>query len=384
MNDIEQDRVSVEMKIRDRNFRAVHLQPSFTENCHEDSDGNVNGSDIKRIVRQKAGDAMVYRSSMVFDADDVKNRGIKTIIDLRRRKAKPIVSSVYSPLRSTSPKLQMESSTRTYHVPLVSHKASLKLVSQLPWSMLLQLLLKMASYPITIPLEFLALKISSLRALWSGVKIKTVEEEIVSHYFSSSELLAQLYLTLIENSKAEVKAVFELLSHRKNYPVLIHCVVGKDRTGIIIALLSELLASVDETGSGSLSEDQAKKSRAKIVADYAHSADNLHELITLLTSLSGQQDSLQGGMKTQEAVKDEKDFVRNASCALQLSPEKIRALSNFVTPLSIQSPPNTMMKLLAMLDEKYGSVEKFLVHYVGLSTEATGRIKEIFHPSQGS
>ena len=46
-------------------------------------------------------------------------------------------------------------------------------------------------------------------------------------------------------STAEIRAAFDVLSHLSNYPVLIHCTQGKDRTGLLVLLIL-LLLDVDE------------------------------------------------------------------------------------------------------------------------------------------
>ncbi|KXT00950.1 hypothetical protein AC578_8184 [Pseudocercospora eumusae] len=46
-------------------------------------------------------------------------------------------------------------------------------------------------------------------------------------------------------SKAEIKAVFDVLADSANYPVLLHCTQGKDRTGLTV-LLVLLLLGVDQ------------------------------------------------------------------------------------------------------------------------------------------
>ncbi len=63
---------------------------------------------------------------------------------------------------------------------------------------------------------------------------KNVEEQIDS-------IMSYEYLNLIESEKEVVKQVFELLIDEKNYPILIHCKAGKDRTGFIVALIQLVL-----------------------------------------------------------------------------------------------------------------------------------------------
>jgi protein tyrosine/serine phosphatase len=42
--------------------------------------------------------------------------------------------------------------------------------------------------------------------------------------------------------KGEVKQVFDVLADDRNWPVLVHCTQGKDRTGLIVMLVLFLLA----------------------------------------------------------------------------------------------------------------------------------------------
>jgi protein-tyrosine phosphatase len=50
----------------------------------------------------------------------------------------------------------------------------------------------------------------------------------------------------LEICTAEVRTVFDVLSNPRRYPVLIHCTQGKDRTGLIIQLVLELLRTKKE------------------------------------------------------------------------------------------------------------------------------------------
>ena len=45
----------------------------------------------------------------------------------------------------------------------------------------------------------------------------------------------------LDHSTPEIRAIFALLADTNNYPVLIHCTQGKDRTGLVVTLLLLLL-----------------------------------------------------------------------------------------------------------------------------------------------
>ncbi|KAJ1916791.1 hypothetical protein H4219_003567 [Mycoemilia scoparia] len=58
--------------------------------------------------------------------------------------------------------------------------------------------------------------------------------------------LLQFYQDIIEYSKDELQQVISLFVDPKRYPILVHCTHGKDRTGIVIALVTSLAGVSDE------------------------------------------------------------------------------------------------------------------------------------------
>lgn len=50
-----------------------------------------------------------------------------------------------------------------------------------------------------------------------------------------------LYYHLITNEGEVFRKTFDLIAQKKFYPIIIHCIAGKDRTGIFIALLLMVL-----------------------------------------------------------------------------------------------------------------------------------------------
>jgi protein-tyrosine phosphatase len=58
--------------------------------------------------------------------------------------------------------------------------------------------------------------------------------------------LADRYHDLLEDGAADIVQVIELLADPQHGPTVVHCVAGKDRTGLISALTLELLGVPDE------------------------------------------------------------------------------------------------------------------------------------------
>ncbi|WP_235886361.1 tyrosine-protein phosphatase [Paenibacillus cymbidii] len=59
--------------------------------------------------------------------------------------------------------------------------------------------------------------------------------------------LADLYIGMLEGSKAELLRVFTVLAEHGGAAALYHCAAGKDRTGVVSALLLELAGVPHET-----------------------------------------------------------------------------------------------------------------------------------------
>ncbi len=60
------------------------------------------------------------------------------------------------------------------------------------------------------------------------------------------EDLAAFYRDVLDRRGAVFAQVIELLSHQERLPLLIHCSAGKDRTGLVVALLLDLLGAPRE------------------------------------------------------------------------------------------------------------------------------------------
>jgi protein-tyrosine phosphatase len=126
---------------------------------------------------------------------------------------------------------------------------------------------------------------------------------------TSAESLGELYIAMLKHGQAQLAPIFQALARAEAGPVLVHCFIGKDRTGLVIALALEL----------------AGVSRTHIVEDYAASAANLQPLYT----------ELKFGMD-EDPVKRERQ-------------------QRFLA-----SPPEAMHAALAYVDEAHGGASGYL------------------------
>jgi protein-tyrosine phosphatase len=64
--------------------------------------------------------------------------------------------------------------------------------------------------------------------------------KILSPHMEEMGLIG-LATSSLDACKGEVKQVFDVLANEQNWPVLVHCTQGKDRTGLIVMLVLFLL-----------------------------------------------------------------------------------------------------------------------------------------------
>ena len=79
---------------------------------------------------------------------------------------------------------------------------------------------------------------------------------------SMPERLSDLYITILNTHQEEIKEVMERIAERSGEPVVFHCAVGKDRTGVIAMLLLRLAGVSGEV----------------VAADYSVSAENMKSI----------------------------------------------------------------------------------------------------------
>ncbi|KAH8107077.1 tyrosine phosphatase family-domain-containing protein [Cristinia sonorae] len=126
------------------------------------------------------------------------------------------------------------------------------------------------------------------------------------------------YRGMLLNRGSAFGIIFRHLRDHPEEPCLIHCAVGKDRTGIAVALFLKLLGVSDED----------------IAKDYALTTPGLAPILPILTAKA----------QSVPVFRENWDGVVNMG----------------------KSPPQAMHDLLKMLDEEFGGVEEYLKTYAGL------------------
>jgi protein tyrosine/serine phosphatase len=135
--------------------------------------------------------------------------------------------------------------------------------------------------------------------------------------------LADRYFLMAEYAREPIARVIGTLAD-STAPAVYHCAAGKDRTGVISAILLSLLGVCDEL----------------IIADYAASQEKLDDIIDRLLASEGYQGMLEA-----------------------LPPETLHA------------EPETMASLLERIRARYGSMHGY-ARGIGLSDESIRRLRE--------
>jgi protein-tyrosine phosphatase len=126
--------------------------------------------------------------------------------------------------------------------------------------------------------------------------------------------LGALYCHYLTQSGEELRTILRLLSDERDYPALFYCVAGKDRTGIVAAIILALLGVPDEA----------------IAADYAATADSFERFI----ELARQDDSLGEQARGQQ-----------------------------VDPSFLGAEAETMLSFLGWIRAEFGSVETLVTGF---------------------
>lgn len=143
------------------------------------------------------------------------------------------------------------------------------------------------------------------------------------------EFIKEYYNGIVFHSTEQIKQVITLISEKNNLPALIHCNVGRDRTGLISAIIQMLLGV----------------SRKKVIEDY------------LLTNIAFEQRILR-------FVK----YIRRLSL-FQVSEKRLQYI--------LQARSEHLEEIIDRIAERYGNVEDYLTKGCGLDPQCLDRLRNL-------
>jgi protein-tyrosine phosphatase len=131
-------------------------------------------------------------------------------------------------------------------------------------------------------------------------------------------VLSELYVHMLDIGAPALSEAFRTLAQSENLPAVFHCAAGKDRTGVLAAMVLSTVGVADHV----------------IVADYAISGTNMAELI--------------------ERLKRDR-------------PEALTAMNDQPSAY-LAAPPEAMDRLLAHVNSEYGSMTGY-VKSIGIDSD---------------
>lgn len=143
-----------------------------------------------------------------------------------------------------------------------------------------------------------------------------------------ADTLRQMYTrVMIDNNPAVIGNFLQLVAEKDNLPLLVHCSAGKDRTGVVIAVLLRLLGVPEQI----------------VLEDY--SLSNLYF-----------------------------DYFLNISAKIIKQLGVFRVSEAEVRPLFL-ADPQTLKITLDYIETKYGSIEQYVTTHAGVTPEMVAQIR---------
>ena len=179
---------------------------------------------------------VLYRSATPSNVteEDAMRLPVSTVLDLRSAHdaQKDAGARVFAP--------------KTAHLPLLNE------------AMMRRAMIERAKRRPSIFVRVVALGLAKKLMPWASLKdrIAAALDQRLAKLFDTVAL-SDVYWLIVSESAEELKRAFELLSRDEALPLLVHCTHGKDRTGVLVALLLLALGASEED----------------VVADYVRSHD---------------------------------------------------------------------------------------------------------------
>ncbi|DBA66099.1 hypothetical protein WJX79_008454 [Trebouxia sp. C0005] len=204
---------------------------------------------ISRILRE----GRMFRSSQVMSAAEIDRLGIRSILDLRimrkdcKKEAKDFDNGVQELAYTLGQPVQSLAKTLTERgsaAPVPCHICSDEFEEAY----------KHESFVFHADLVPAKVKMHIFYGMPKKTKLKTIfaplcgksPEQVMAPAVADAHKLGydKLYRLLLDYGKKEVAKALRVFVDHNNYPVLVHCIHGKDRTGLIVMLIM-LLCSVE-------------------------------------------------------------------------------------------------------------------------------------------
>lgn len=214
----------------------------------------VNLRDVASTSPETIRAGLVLRSSQVFSPDELKSRAVISAVDLRaeprackkaRRRSLPtgiaVIPSKVLPDRlrlhahralplscklcsakNGAEKCLYKTRLAVFHIDMLPPRIKIQIFRDMPWSIRLQ-------------------------TIFAPLHGKSPQEVMTPAVADPSVLgYLKLYIMMLDMSMSSIAKALRVFSSEDNLPCVVHCIHGKDRTGLIIALLLLTLGVPEE------------------------------------------------------------------------------------------------------------------------------------------
>eukprot|EP00210_Caulerpa_lentillifera_P006934 g6630.t1 len=221
--------------------------PVFNEDGFElieDPDGlpsAINFRDLAESDPYRIKPRQVYRSSEMFKFEVLSAYGIKTLIDMRKHDGDKETNPVYCLLESKNCVSFLETyQLKVLHFNLIRTGVGIGILSKMPRK---------------IWWELFKGKVSGMKSC--DIMCSAVADPKCFGF-------SQLYKLLIDKASNVLADLLRVFANADNYPILMHCTHGKDRTGIVAYLLEAIcgVSLEDITNDYTLSETNLKQAKS--------------------------------------------------------------------------------------------------------------------------
>ena len=114
-------------------------------------------------------------------------------------------------------------------------------------------------------------------------------------------LLGSQYQEILRDAGRAIRAVLEILASPEALPAVFHCTAGKDRTGVLSALVLSLLGVDEETvvADYALSGEAMTRLRAKLLVKYPEARESIEGITEVLSAAPEQMEQLLDHLRAQ-------------------------------------------------------------------------------------
>lgn len=151
---------------------------------------------------------------------------------------------------------------------------------------------------------------------------------LIPHYLGT--LTRQIYINMVDKQRHHLAMLYRAWMQPENLPTLVHCSAGKDRTGVVVALLLRVLGVPEEV----------------VLADYSHTNDFF-------------------------------EYIRELSTDLIAGLRRLGLRQEDITPLLIADPAN-LEATLRHIDAAYGGVEGYFRTALGFNDADLAALRAAF------